>query len=128
MIKDEGFCCHLTPDILERYKLTCEQLEELKPFGIPLDYQRGQVLFYEEHFPYGFYALLEGEVEFTKLTSKGNMDVPNASVKILGLTHLLADTRFCVTCHAKTNLRVLFFPKPILLELLKKQQKKNRSK
>lgn len=101
-----------------------EHLRNLLPQGEALKYKEGQVLFYEKHMPYGFYLIQKGEVSLS--AGPKEMGVRSADEdNILGLSHLISETAYCATGTAKSDVKVLFFPKAQVLGYLQELANKN---
>lgn len=116
-------CCSLGGQE-KAYRFFVDHLSEIKEQGEKLHFTKGQVLFYQEHEPYGLFWLKKGEVSF--LRQKKNSRSPEVSRpadKLLGLIHLLTNTPYCASCQADEEVEVVFFPKGDLTKLLQSRGK-----
>lgn len=96
------------------------QLPNLLSRGELIQFHRGQILFYQDHEPYGIYLIRSGKI---KVSSNGEncekSQVLNSSQgEIIGLDPLIQGTPFCCTGVAETECEVIFIPKTVLLALL----------
>lgn len=115
-------CCFEAAD--DRCRLVSDHLESLSAEGVPLSFRDGQVLFYEGHFPFGFFYIKKGQAVFTRETSKGESDPVPTTCNVIGLCHLIGDSKYCATCRAEGDLEVLFFPKKVVMDFLNRHAKK----
>lgn len=94
-----------------------ELIEKLALDMIPLVYQKGQVLFYEGHVPYGLFVIKKGRVKLVK-GHKPLKDI-ESSTPILGYQHLISETHYCASCLAETEVKAVFLPKTVVQEVMK---------
>lgn len=81
----------------------------------PLVFQKGQVLFYEGHIPFGFFVIKEGKVGFSSGKSQ------NETVEqVVGIQNVLSETPYSATCTAQTLVRAVFVPKSTVLDAAEK--------
>lgn len=99
-------CCHLSSLQKPIYDRIKGELKTLLRHGELIHYKAGQVIFYEGHLPCGFFFLKTGIV--------------NAAHEecLLGLAHLIANTPYCTTCAAKSNVDVVFVGKSAVSKFL----------
>lgn len=114
-------CCIMLP----REELILEQIERnwemLIAQGGTVHYHEGHVLFYENHVPFGFFFLKEGEVVSSRMGLSGErMVLTSVKEGPLGLLHLVTNTTYCATATAKEDVEAIFIPKSVVLEFLKK--------
>jgi len=102
-----------------------ELIEKIALDMIPLVYQKGQVLFYEGHVPYGLFVIKKGRVKFMKghQSPKEIQSLPS----ILGYQHLVSETPYCASCLAETEVKAVFLPKAIVQDMMKGTEKKTPS-
>ena len=109
---DEACGCHKSRED-KASRAIQSQLAKLIPQGERLLYRKGQILFYQDHLPYGFYFIEEGEACFRHSCSQAG--------DILGLYHFLKEKPYCDTCEAKTDLQVIFFSKSVAHQFLQQR-------
>lgn len=85
--------------------------------GQPLIFQKGQVLVYEGHDPYGIFVIQSGDIQF----ARGKSSCPEEHLwrspkgNALGVDHFFDGSPFCCTCTAASDCRVVFISKTQLL-------------
>lgn len=84
--------------------------------GQLLSFQKGQVLFYESHYPYGLFVLMKGRVSFSREGKPSGDDHkrPFSKGAALGLEALTQGDSYCCTCTAREDCQVLFISKALL--------------
>lgn len=99
-----------------------EHWGELLKASEEMAFSRGQVLFYEGHYPYGLFVLLEGEVSFTRnnIPCRESHFWKSPKGKVIGLEPFVEDIPSCCTSMAVQDSRVIFIPKSRLLPFLEK--------
>ena len=102
-------CCEPSEKILPIYQRIKNHLKKLISQGEMLHFKEGQVIFYDGHLPTGFFLLQEGRVSPEWFADN-----------LLGLTHLLENNPYCITCKAATDVIIHFIPKATVLHFLKK--------
>jgi len=86
---------------------------EKKLKGHRLTFKEGQVLFYEGHFPYGFYILNAGAVLFQcegGLCSKSHHEFWGEK-RVIGLEPFLKNIPYSCTCLADSSCELVFISK-----------------
>ena len=80
----------------------------------------GQVLFYDGHYPYGLFVILEGEVGFAKegVPCSGDHFWESPRGRVIGLDSFVKGTSSCCTSRATRRCRVVFISKTQLLPFL----------
>lgn len=97
-----------------------EHLDALIQKSGEVHYKKGQILFYEGHYPHGFFVVKKGEVSLFQTTLFGNhKDLESTQDNVLGLYHLITNTTHCATAQATTNVIVTFIPKSLVIDFLK---------
>lgn len=89
--------------------------------GEIIQFHQGQVIFYEDHEPYGIYQLRSGKIKITsekKTCSLEEQILDTPHGKIFGLFPLLRKLPSCCTGTAETDCEVIFFSKTLLQPLL----------
>lgn len=116
-------CCSLGGKE-KAYRFLADHLGELKEEGEKLRFAKGQILFYQEHEPYGLFVLKKGEVSLLRQKKDARAPtVDKPADKLLGLTHLLTNTPYCSSCRADEEVEVVFFPKGALTQFLQTKGK-----
>ncbi len=89
------------------------QIEKLIDHGKLVHYKAGQVLFYEEHQPYGAYVIHSGTIDFSSSDCKCSEEkvFSISDGQLVGVDHILDGTPFCCTCSAATDCKITFIPK-----------------
>lgn len=98
-----------------------ELIEKIALDMIPLVYQKGQVLFYEGHVPYGLFVIKKGKVKFIK-GHKSPKEIQSLT-PILGYQHLISETPYCASCLAETEVKAVFLPKTVVQDVVKGAKK-----
>lgn len=111
-------CCCLSPSEEKSAHLLEKRMDEILSKGGSIHFKKGQVLFYEGHYPYGFFVLVKGDIELSRVTMGGARESLFQKERVLNLFHLITNTPHCATATAKTNVEVLFVPKTTVLEFL----------
>ena len=120
---EPNLCCGTTAWEKKILKEVENHLEELLAKSGEMHYKKGQVIFYEGHYGYGFFVLREGDIALSRVTIQGGIeDLTAPSKKIFGLFHLVTNTPHCATAHAVTNSIVSFVPKSTVLEFLTRRE------
>lgn len=116
---DAGLCCGTTAMEEKMLKAVEGRLESLLEGSGEMHYKKDQVIFYEGHYPHGFFVLRQGEITMSRTTIQGETeDLTIPAKKVFGLFHLVTNTPHCATAHAKTSVVVSFVPKSSVLEIL----------
>lgn len=91
--------------------------ENLLRHGQEMTLGKDQVLFYEGHYPYGLFVILEGEVVFTKegISCGENHFWQSPRGRVIGFDPLVEQTPSCCTSRATQDCRVVFISKTQLL-------------
>lgn len=103
-----------------------EHWGELLETSQDMAFSKGQVLFYEGHYPYGLFVLVSGSVSF----SKGGVPCRNSHLwrspkgEVIGVEALTSDLPSCCTSKATEDCAVIFIPKSRLLPLLERTPNK----
>lgn len=122
MIETKDICCGLHPSEEKILKAVVDHADVLARLGGEVHFQKGHALFYEGLHPLGFYILKSGEVALSRMTIRGEReDLSNPQKKCYGLFHLLTHTPHCAMGTAKTDCKMIFVPKAVVLEFLKKE-------
>ena len=112
-------CCGVSEMEMRAIKDIEENLKKFADKGEKVFLQKGHVLFYEGHAPYGFYILKKGGIRFSRTNMHGQkIFLPVGEDKIFGLYHLVTNTPYCATAEAKSDLEVLFISKSVILDSL----------
>jgi CRP-like cAMP-binding protein len=84
--------------------------------GQPIDFKRGQVLFYEGHIPYGVFVILSGHVSLVEGHSPCLHEHSRMSPQglVFGLDAALEGIPSCCTCVADEDCRAVFVSKTLL--------------
>lgn len=102
----------------EQLEAIQDQWDSLLQKGNSLHFSAGQVLFYEDHNPYGVYVIKSGEIRFTKgkrVCSRDHFHKLRGG-RAVGIDHVIDDTPYCCTCTARTDCQVTFIPKTYIIE------------
>jgi len=96
-------------------------LKRLSEEGEDLSFQKGQVLFYEGHTPYGLYLLVKGKVDFTRGGQPCHEKhfCKTAAGEVIGWEPFFNQVSSNCTCSAITDCQVVFISKSQLLPFLK---------
>lgn len=123
MINTQDICCGVHPQEMKLLSAVLGNIEKLVAQGGEIHFHKGQVVFYEGHHPLGFYFIKEGKVVLSRINIKGErQDFSNQQKEIYGLFHLLTHTPHCAMAMAKTDLKMIFVPKSVVLEFLQKER------
>lgn len=115
----DGLCCPTTVGEKTLIEKVLGHLPQLTAHAGEVHYKKGQVLFYEGHYPCGLFVLQSGEIWFSKISLWGKTEERKSGEKnLLGVHHLITNTPHCITAQAKTNVVVLFIPKATVLDFL----------
>lgn len=110
-------CCGVSEMEMKEIREIKENLKRFAEKAEKVFLQKGHVLFYEGHAPYGFYILKKGGIRFSRTNMRGQkVFLPVGETKIFGLYHLVTNTPYCATAEAKSDLEVLFIPKSIVID------------
>src|SRR3989338_4068862 len=120
MKKSKKVCCMPVSELANAHYNRIESaLQELIPLGQAIRYTDGQVLFYKEHTPFGFFLLQAGSVALGhQLVSRTADEAAPSAGHLLGLVHLLNGAPYMATCCAVGAVDVLFFPKILITRFL----------
>ncbi len=111
-------CCKKSLIDKKTYGEVMTHLTELESRGETLHFKEGQILFYKNHIPYGFFQLKKGKVTLANSVLETlSVGTDPDQLLLIGLNHLLSKTPYCATCTAKTEVEVLFVPKSVILPL-----------
>jgi len=101
-----------------QFKTITRQWAALVHMGKLLHFSAGQVLFYEDHNPYGVHVLHSGKVHFTKDQSPCEPEASWMSDEgeVFGLDHVLEGTPYSYTCIADTDCQVTIISKSNITE------------
>ncbi len=101
------------------------QWETVRREGQPLSFRKGQVLFYEGHYPYGLFVLMSGQVSFTRegIPSGDDHRWPFLKREAIGVEALVKNEAYCCTCTAVRDCQAVFLSKTQLVPFLKKEEK-----
>ena len=93
---------------------------DLLAVGQEMVFSKGQVLFYEGHYPYGLFVLLSGEISFTKngIQCRDHHLWQSPKGNVIGVESFTDDTPSCCTSTATDDCRVMFLPKSRIFPLL----------
>lgn len=90
--------------------------EALKSSSL-IEYKQGQVLFYQDHFPYGAFIILSGEVNLVR-KQKGTKDVMRAPSSMpIGIDFIYDGSVYPYSAIAKTRCQACFIPKSVLSDM-----------
>lgn len=97
-----------------------EHWQQLRKESQELNFHKGQVLFYEGHYPYGIFIITDGEVQFTRagLKSPNKHRLPCSMGEVIGLDTFLQGIPYCCSCTAQEKCHVIFISKTQLLPFL----------
>lgn len=122
MIDTKDICCGILPYEEKILEAVVDHADALAHLGGEVHFQKGHALFYEGHHPLGFYILKSGEVALSRLTIRGERkNLSNPQKRLFGLFHLLTHTPHCAMAVAKIDCKMIFVPKAVVLEFLKKE-------
>lgn len=121
-MNDEDICCGISPWEKDILGAVLDHVDSLASLGGEVHFQKDHVIFYDGHHPFGFYILKKGEVFLSRTTVFGlREDFTNPKKKLYGLFHLLTHTPHCAMAVAKTDVAMIFVPKSVVIEFLKKE-------
>jgi len=98
-----------------------DHLSSLSKQGELIKFHKGQVLFYEDHEPYGIYQVRSGKIKITSDKESCPIEeqlLDTTKGKIIGLYPLLQGVPSCCTGTAETDCEVIFISKTLLQPLL----------
>lgn len=101
------------------------QWEAIKQKSQALHFKKDQVLFYEEHMPYGIYLIESGSFIFSKEGQVCNLDheILVKKDRVLGLKTLLEEATNEYTCTAASECDVFFISKTQVLHCFDEKSK-----
>jgi len=90
-----------------------EFIKTAKKNGVPLTFEKGQVLYYQDHQPFGAFLIEEGRVELTVVSSGGRKEVIGlvSTGEFAGLDDLLSKKEYTASATCIAKCRVLFLSK-----------------
>lgn len=86
--------------------------------GQVLNFKKGQVLFYEGHFPCGVFILLTGKVSILDKQGHEHKEISLPLYQTLGIDLLLTAQPYSFTAMCQSDTSALFLSKTILHEIL----------
>lgn len=97
-----------------------EHWGELLKASQEMTFSKGQVLFYEGHYPYGLFVLLSGDISFSKNGQPCGESHLWKSPKgeVIGVESLVGESPSCCTSMAERDSTVVFIPKSRILAVI----------
>ncbi len=102
-------------------KNVAKNWSDLLEGGQLLQFSRGQVLFYEGHYPYGLFVVQKGKVRFTKdgRLCRENHVWKAPEGRVVGAEAFFEEMPYCCTCTSQ-DCEAIFISKTQLLPYLNK--------
>jgi len=100
-----------------------EQLQELADIVVGQKYKKGQTLFSEGSKATGFYVILSGKIKIYKLSIEGKEQILHifGQGEFFGEVPVFAGGRYPAHAEALEASQVLFFPRSMFVELIRKE-------
>lgn len=88
--------------------------------AVPMDFKKGQVLFYRGHLPYGVFVLVSGTVQLMYENASGSKVKARLPEFVpFGLDFVTMNAEYPCTAVAESDINVLFLPKSVIGDELK---------